>query len=121
MIGRLSCVLIRTKGHRHDVRARTLNGRLALDQGEKLQKPLSLCCVIPGVAESSRAPRRTLDRDEPDIAESSTGDLSLEFLGAMEIGGGEILGAIRLVAVQPASQIPFDDFPKLRILEEASS
>jgi hypothetical protein len=80
---------------------------------------LPLHCIIPGITELSRTPGRTFDREYLDIAKPSIANLRCQFLGTVKMGGREVCCVTGWIAVQTVGQICFNDFAKVRILEEA--
>jgi hypothetical protein len=58
-----------------------------------------LYCIIPDLTEPSRTPRRTFDREYLDIAKPSGAKFGGELIGAMKVGGREVLRVTRWISV----------------------
>src|SRR5580698_9749334 len=104
--------------HCDEMRARSDDRRLFFYFREHLKKSLALRGVGEGRAEGGGPPGRSLDAENLDIAEIDVLNFRAQLLGAVKIGGREVIRGVRRIAMLTGREVASHQLPELLIGKE---
>jgi len=103
------------------MRAHGDNRRLRLEAARDIQHIVPQRRVGPSLVEVGQPLAEPLDAKHLDVAEPCALELRAQLLGAMEVGGGEVLDPAGVVAMLPGLEIAVADLDETRIGSRAAA
>src|SRR5271170_8050595 len=100
------------------MRARPQDRRLRLQRASGSQKILAAARIAPSCVKIIEKPPGALDADERNHREAGRRHLRCEFLGPVEVRGGEVVRLSRQIFMDAIVKIPLHDFQEHRVREQ---
>ena len=103
------------------MRAHADNRRLGLEAARDIQQIVPQRRVGPSLVEVGQPLADPFDAEHVNVAEPDALELGTKLLGAMEVGGGEVLDPAGVVAMLPGLEIAVADLDETRIGSRAAA